>query len=86
MEYYIYIHTHTYIELTKVWSEPLKIPAPPEAKFTPVTAADSLFFFLSKPLNERYGGGNGKPNFSADQPKKKKKYYPPNRISNLFYY
>lgn len=58
--------------LTGNWLEPSKIPAPPEAKLTPVTAADSLFLHFSNPLSERYGGVNGKPNFSAIYSTKKK--------------
>lgn len=53
--------------LTRDWSELLKIPAPPEAKLTPVRN-DALFLF---DLTARYGGEDGNPTFSADIKKKK---------------
>lgn len=54
--------------LTRDWSELLKIPAPPEAKLTPVRN-DALFLF---DLTARYGGEDGNPTFSADIKKKKR--------------
>lgn len=40
---------------------PLRIPAPPEAKLTPV----SIVLLRSGSDNEKYAGGLGKPSFSA---------------------
>lgn len=55
--------------LTRDWSDPLKIPAPPEAKLTPVRN-DALLLF---DLRARYGGEDGNPTFSADPTRRRKK-------------
>lgn len=51
--------------LTKSSSVPLKIPAPPDAKLTPVTVAFVLLNFFNFDTSDRYGGANGSPTFSA---------------------
>lgn len=73
-EFYFSAQLLLIYKLTVVWSSLLNIPAPADAKLTPVTAAASLAFFLSK--SERYGGGSGKPNFSANQQKNMLKLIP----------
>lgn len=51
--------------LTKSSHVSLKIPAPPEAKLTPVTGASPSFFRLDN--NDRYDGPVGNFTFSAAQ-------------------
>lgn len=43
---------------------PLNIPAPPEAKLTPLKK-DTFLFFTLEDARERYGGEVARPTFSA---------------------
>ena len=52
--------------LTNSSSVPLKIPAPPDAKLTPVTTVALLLLnFFDLDTSDRYGGAEGNPTFSA---------------------
>lgn len=53
------------IKLTKSSSVPLKMPAPPDAKLTPVTVELELLSFFDFDTSDRYGGAKGSPTFSA---------------------
>jgi len=44
---------------------PLNIPAPPEAKLTPLKKDTFLLFFTVEDARERYGGEVERPTFSA---------------------
>lgn len=66
MEDFVFIYVGGRV-LTKRLFVSLKIPAPPEAKLTPVLNGVVLIIFLNLDMRDKYGGEVGNPTFSAAQ-------------------